>query len=529
MRKNKLNTLLIVGAGALMFQSCGVKQAEQAEAKKPNVLFISVDDLNDWIGVMKEKGHPDAKTPNLDRLAKRGVYFTNTHCTSAACTPSRLSVMSGLSPISTGCYTNKSGVRNWEVWNEVTLLPAYLRQNGYYTMASGKIEGAACHKIEPKYENQKMWDERMSRKYQLTDEVAKDGAGYGGIDFFPFPMGGSKIKNEKPQYKGHSLCAGALDRDYIPGGKMPDELSTDWVVERLARDYDKPFFLGLGLVRPHVPYTAPKEFFDMYPIDEITIPEDPEGEMDDIPLYAKAIGFGAFEPGDERMVREMGPDYRKQLVQGYLACITFMDSQLGRVLDALDNSKYADNTIIVLWSDHGQSMGEKRSWRKQCLWHESTSSPMVWVVPGMTDAGSLNNQPTSLMDIYPTVTDLCGLPAMKGIDAESMVPLLKDSEAKRDYPVLTTWSYGSHSLRGERWRYIRYFDGSEELYDGLNDFGEHHNLAGDPKYKEVIEGMKKFLPEEKYEPTEKNAEFQAYKKRAAGWKANPKSMPVWLQ
>lgn len=527
---NKISKLLLLGVGALMLHSCGGKATKiEEESIKPNVLFIAVDDLNDWVGLMKDKGHPDAKTPNLDRLAKRGIYFTNAHCNTAACTPSRLSVMSGLSSSTTGCYSNSSGVQNKEIWNEVDFLPANFRKNGYYTMASGKIEGKACTKIEKEFANQKMWDERMSRNFAMNERVLKDGGGYGGVDFYPFPKGGSGIKNYNAKYKGHSLCAGPLDRADMPDGKMPDENYTDWAIERLERDYDKPFFLGLGFVRPHVPYTAPKEYFDMYPIDKIYIPKDPEGELDDIPLYGKAMGYGLFEPGDERMVREISPDYRKKLVQGYLACVSFMDAQLGRVLDALDNSKYAKNTIIVLWSDHGQHLGEKRSWRKQDLWHESTSSPMLWVVPGVTKAGSTSNQPVSLMDIYPTLTDLCNVPAMKDFDGISLLPQLKDGNAKRNVMAITTWSYGSHAVRGERWRYIRYYDGSEELYDGDNDYGEHNNLAGDPKYATIIEEMKKQLPVDIFKPNEKNIEFHTYSRRAKEWKENPESIPDWLK
>ena len=227
------------------------KQSGKAdESAKSNVLFISVDDLNDWLGLMKQTGHPDVKTPNLDRLASRGVYFTNAHCNSSACTPSRLSVMTSLSAVSTGCYTNKSGVQNQNMWNEVINLPAYFRKNGYYTMASGKIERHACHKIDKKYPHQKMWNERMSRDFRMNERVLKDGGGYGGVDFYPFPMGGSPIRHHNAKYRGHSLCAGPLDRDYIPGGKMPDENYADWAIERLNRDFDKPFFLGRRFCSP---------------------------------------------------------------------------------------------------------------------------------------------------------------------------------------------------------------------------------------------------------------------------------------
>ncbi|MCW3806391.1 sulfatase [Plebeiibacterium marinum] len=517
----------IVFACAVMFLfSLSVNAKERSS--KPNVLFISIDDLNDWIGMLGATGHPDVKTPNLDRLAARGVYFANNHANTTACTPSRLSVMTGLSAVSTGCYTNKSGVQNQNLWNEVLALPAFFRQNNYYTMACGKIEGHACHGIEKEYPHQKLWDERLPRGFLMDEQTLRDGQGYGGTIFYPFPKGGSPIRNHNASYKGHSLCAGPINPDEIPGGKMPDELAADWAVERLKREYDVPFMLGIGFVRPHVPYTAPKQYFDMYPVDKIYIPTDPIGEMDDIPLYGKAMAYGVFEPGDERMVRELGCEYRKELVQGYLACVTFMDAQLGKVLDALDNSNYADNTIIILWSDHGQHLGEKRSWRKQCLWQESTNSPMLWVVPGLTK-GEICKQPSSLLDIYPTLIQLCGLNEKVKSDGISLLPQLKDVNKKRSQPAVTTWTYGSHAVRDERWHYIRYYDGSEELYDADNDYGEHYNLAENPDYKAIIAKMKKYLPQDIYTPTSNDVEFNSYKKRVDQWKNNPYWIPEWLR
>ncbi|MCU4174011.1 sulfatase [Carboxylicivirga sp. N1Y90] len=511
-------------------RGCKNKQKEQkTNSNQPNVLFISVDDLNDWLSLLGEEGHPNVKTPNLDDLAKRGVYFANNHTSVPVCTPSRLGVMTGLSAVSTGCYSNTSGVQNQNLWNEALALPALFRKNGYHTMACGKIEGHACYDIELDNPEQLMWDERAPRSFDMTDELMKDGGGYNGVYFYPFPKGGSPIKNHNPSYKGHSLCAGPIDRKDLPTGKMPDELSTDWTIERLNRDYDKPFLLGVGFVRPHVPYTAPKEFFDMYPLDEITFSEEPEDEMDDIPLYGKAMAYGAFEPSNEMVVRELGPSYRKQLVQGYLACVTFLDAQVGRVLDALEKSKYANNTIIVLWSDHGQHLGEKRSWRKNTLWEESTNSPMIWVVPGLTKAGDICKQPTSLIDIYPSLSQLCKLKNAKHVDGISLIPQLKDVNAKRTNPAFTSYSYGSHSVRGERWHYIRYANGDEELYDGIADKKERYNLASNPEYKSIIEKMKKQLPIDIHHSAQESKTHNIYNKRAERWENDASLIPEWLK
>ncbi|TRX71881.1 sulfatase [Carboxylicivirga sp. M1479] len=513
-----------------MVAGCGDKSKELSQdTNQPNVLFISVDDLNDWIGLLGDQGHSDVKTPNLDRLARRGVYFSNNHANVPVCTPSRLGVMTGLSAVSTGCYSNTSGVQNKNLWNETLALPALFRLNGYHTMACGKIEGHACYDIEIDHPEQKMWDERAPRSFNMTDDLMKDGDGYNGVYFYPFPKGGSPIKKLNPKYKGHSLCAGPIDRKDLPTGKMPDELSADWAIERLNRDYEKPFILGVGFVRPHVPYTAPQEFFDLYPINKINIPSEPKGELDDIPMYGKAMAYGAFEPSNEMLVRDLGPDYRKHLVQGYLACVSFLDAQVGKVLSALEESKYADNTIIVLWSDHGQHLGEKRSWRKNTLWEESTNSPMIWVVPGLTKADGICSQATSLMDIYPTLDQLCNLQNTNNVDGISLVPQLKNVETKRSTPAITSYSYGSHSVREERWHYIRYYNGEEELYDGDSDQGEHYNLANDPKYKDIIEQMKGHLPKDIHHSAQKSKTFKTYNTRADLWKIDASLIPEWLQ
>lgn len=530
MNKIKPGFLAIYFAMAITLVACGIEENKQEkENSKPNVLFISVDDLNDWIGIVEDKGNIDIKTPNLDRLAAKGVYFANNHANVPVCTPSRLGVMTGLSAVSTGCYSNTSGVANKELWQQAIALPALFRMNGYHTMGCGKIEGHACHHIEEIHPGQKLWDERLIRNFCASNELLRDGDGYNGIDFYPFPKGGSPIKKYNPTYKGHSLCAGPIDRNDLPFGKMPDEITAEWAIERLNHNYNKPFMLGVGFVRPHVPYTAPQEYFDMYPIDKIKVPEEVEGEMEDIPAYGKAMAYGAFEPSNEKVVRELGPEYRKQLVQGYMACVSFLDDQVGRLIDALEKSKYANNTIIVLWSDHGQHLGEKRSWRKNTLWQESTNSPMIWVVPGVTPVGEVCHQPASLLDIYPTLNQLCQLNSKNSFDGVSLVPQLKDVKIKRTIPAITSYSYGSHSIRGERWHYIRYYDGTEELYDGQNDFNENTNLADNPKYEKVIKEYRAHLPQDIFKPTEQSKQFNAYSQRAKKWNENLDEIPYWLR
>lgn len=512
-----------------MYSCNNIKQEQKTTTNKPNVLFISIDDLNNWVGLLKDAGHPDVKTPNIDKLASRGVYFSNAHANTTACTPSRLSIMTGVSAVNTGCYSNSSGMANDSVFSKIPLLPTYFRNNGYYTMGGGKIEGHACKNVENKFPNQVMWDERLPRTFLMDANTFKDGGHYGGIDFYPFPMDGSPIKKQHPNYIGHSLCAGPIDRDSIPGGKMPDELTADWAIKKLEKDYDKPFFLGVGFIRPHVPYTAPRKYFDMYPLDKIYIPKVEPDEMSDIPLYGKAMTYGLGNVGDEFMVREIGEQYRKKLIQGYLASISFMDDQVGRVINALNNSKYAKNTIIVLWSDHGQHLGEKRRWRKMCLWNESSNSPMLWVVPGITKGNQICKQAVSLMDIYPTLAQVCNFKPIKNQDGISLLPQLKNPNKERKNPVIITWTYGSHAVRDNHWHYIHYFDNSEELYDCINDPEQHNNLAKNTKYTKEIKRLKEFIPKDKYKLTERNKDFFKYKKLIDRWTKNNINIPEWLR
>jgi iduronate 2-sulfatase len=495
---------------------------------KPNVLFISIDDLNDWGGVLG--GHPQALTPHMDKLFEQGVLFTNAHCSQAVCTASRNSLLSGLHPSSTGWYSSTSAMRKTydKVMGAHKMLPQYFRDNGYKTMAVGKIfhQGVSDYKDKTDL----FWDE-TAPDYKVPKNLKDRGDGYGGTKFYPFPREGSQIVNHYGEdfNNGHSLCYGALEREDMPGGKMFDELIADWAANRLSADHEKPFFLAVGFVRPHVPYTAPKEYFDLFNLDEIIIPEVPEDEMSDIPLMGKSIAYGTIKTGDHYAVVNLSDTYWKEMVYGYLACIAFVDDQLGKVLDALESSKYANNTIVVLWSDHGQHLGEKKHWRKQALWEESTKVPLYFKIPGKSTKSLKSNQVVSLLDIYPTLTELCGLPAAPQLQGESLVPLMQDSDRSRGRPVLSTWYYKNHAVRSNDWRYIQYRDGSEELYNLKNDPGEHINLVNDPKYNNLIAEHKKWLPKSDALPAG-SSEWKGDRldERINSWIEND-SIPGWLQ
>ncbi|MGB0578621.1 MAG: sulfatase-like hydrolase/transferase [Limisphaerales bacterium] len=502
------------------------KPIQGAAKAKPNVLFLAIDDLNDWIGALG--GHPQVKTPNLDRLIKKSLMFSNAHCAAPVCSASRHALMSGLRPSTTGWYSNSSKkLADYErALNGVIPLPTHFKRNGYKTLAAGKI----FHKGTSDVSDYDYWTEARPR-YKWPTELIARGHGYQGKrggHFHPFPPDGGAIYQKYQQgVDGQSLCWGALEKDDMPPEGMPDEQIAAWAVERLKQKHGQPFFLAVGFVRPHVPYTAPKEFFDLYSIRDVIVPDVPKDEMDDIPLHGKAMAHGTIKGGDHWNVLDVGPNYWREMTRAYLACVSFVDAQVGKVLDALEKSPHADNTIIIFWSDHGQHLGEKRHWRKQALWEESTRVPLSIHVPGMITAGADCDRAVSLLDVYPSLIELCDLPAMEGLEGVSLVPQLSDPKASRGRPVVTTWHYDNHAVRGPRWRYIRYRDGSEEFYNHKSDPGEHRNLAADPKFAKLKERYIKYLPKKNALPRSmKDGGLDTHGRRVEALQKN--GIPDWL-
>ncbi len=452
---------------------------------RPNVLFIAVDDLNDWVGVLE--GHPQAKTPNLDKLLERGTYFSNAHCSAPVCNTSRHSLMTGLHPSTTGWYgtTGLSTIRDsyQETLNGRLPMPTHFRKNGYTTLAAGKLFHKGVQDFDYPY-----WDITRPAKYGFRKTA------FNKSKFAPYPKDGGAFHKKYPKkISGKSLCWEALEPSNIPPDGMPDEQIADWAVSQLQGDFDKPFFMAVGFLRPHVPYTAPKRFFDLYALDDIHMPVVPENEFSDIPLYGKAMAYGTLPEGDHQEVLDISPTYWKELVRAYLACISFVDGQVGRVLDALDQSAYGENTVIVLWSDHGQHLGEKKHWRKQCLWEEATRVPLFFSYPGMKTKNQICDRPVSLMDMFPTLSALCNLPE-QDLDGVNIKALIDNPQAERGKPVLTTRYYRNHSVRSQDWRYIQYRDGTEELYDHRKDPGEFRNVAHLAETKGILELHRQWLP-----------------------------------
>ena len=431
--------------------------AEQAK-DKPNVLFIAIDDLNDWIGCLG--GHPDVKTPNLDRLSQRGVLFTNAFCSAPACNPSRASLLTGILPSTSGVYHNPQPWR--PVLPNVVTIPQHFMAHGYSALGTGKIFHGA-------YPDPPSWDEYFPSK---TKTRPGD------------PLPPNRPLNGIP--KTAHFDWGPVDAE---DGDMGDWKVADWARGELAKEHDKPFFLAVGIFRPHLPWYVPKKYFDMYPPDQITLPNVKEDDLDDIPPIGKKI---ARPNGDHKKVIDHN-QWRKA-VSSYLASISFADACVGRVIDALDRSAYADNTIIVLWSDHGWHLGEKLHWRKFALWEEATHNVFMVVAPGITKPGGRCERTVSMIDIYPTLIDICGLNPKNELVGKSLMPLLKNPSAAWDRPALTTHGRNNHSIRSERWRYIRYRDDTEELYDHDKDEMEWDNLASMPEYDEVKKELSRWLP-----------------------------------
>lgn len=512
-------------------------QAQQTIHNKPNVFFISVDDLNDWQGAVL--GHPQVKTPNLDKLFAQGVLFTNAHCSQPVCNASRNSVLSGIHPSSSGWYssTQKMKLTYDQVMKNHKMLPEHFKDNGYNTYAVGKIYHSGESDFSDKTDD--YWTKYAPHFWKnMEPHIKKNGFGYKGSMFYPFPENGGQLVQlygkdtinnyYKKKNRFYSLCGGPLKPNDIPKKGMYDEQITNWAIDQLNTLQNKPFFLSVGYIRPHVPYTAPKEFFDLYPIEDIVLPEIPDDEFNDIPLMGKSIAYGRTPNGgwpDIVSKKEILPE----LIQSYLACVSFIDYQIGKLITALEKSPHANNTIVVLWSDHGQHLGEKKHFRKQTLWEEATKVPLYFKVPNNKNNGQKSDQVVSLLDIYPTLVELCNLPKLPKLQGQNLTPLLQNPTIKNNRAVLTTWYYKNHAVRSNNWRYIHYRDGTEELYNHITDKNEHHNLANDPAYQNVINEHKKWLPLHNELPAgSKKWKGDQLDERVKLWKEK-NNVPNWLQ
>lgn len=423
---------------------------------KPNILFIAVDDMNDWVGFMG--GHPQAVTPNLDDLANKGVAFTNAHCPAPGCSPSRNALLFGIEPFHSGLYAFYDGGINQTIRSQYVSLPEFFKSNGYNTYGSGKIH----HGLK---EDPVEWsDYHKPDSHRLKLDIE---AGY-------------QVNNSFKM----SFCPTTN-----PLEEHPDHKVASYGIDVLSRKHDKPFFLAVGIVKPHLPFICPQEFFDLYP-DPVDPPRIKENDLDDIPWVGKSMA----KTGDDN--RFKNDEAWDKVRRAYLACISWADYNIGRVLDALEHSPYADNTVVVLWSDHGYALGEKRHFRKFALWEETTRVPFIIWDRREKDApaGRTVDGGVSLINIYRTLAELTGLEPPGYVDGYSLVPQLRNPALAVPEPAICSWGRGNYAIRDADYRYIRYFDGSEELYAHDRDPDEWNNLAGNPEYAAVKERLARTLP-----------------------------------
>lgn len=435
-----------------------------AARSRPNVLFIAIDDQNDWIGHLG--GHPMAQTPHIDRLAERGTAFLNAHVNSPLCNPCRTSLMLGLRPTTTGIYGLKPWFRNVEAWQDRVTLPQHFKAHGYKTYTSGKIYHGGAGGPAKRAVEFDVWGPAGGIGVKPPQKLIP-----------PTPMG------------NHPLMDWGVfpHRDEDKG----DYKVASWTIEQLRNSpKDQPFFLAAGFFLPHVPCYATQKWFDLYPDDDSVLPVVREEDRADTPRFSWYLHWELPEP---RLKWVKENNQWRNLVRSYLACTSFVDAQIGRILEVLDETGLAENTIVVIWGDHGYHLGEKGITGKNTLWERSTRVPLVFAGPGITPAQRCT-RPAELLDLYPTLVELCGLPPRSDIEGLSLVPQLRDAGAPRERPAVTSHNQGNHAVRSERWRYIRYADGSEELYDMRNDPHEWINLAGKPKFAGIIEEHKKWLP-----------------------------------
>ncbi len=445
---------------ASIFSVALLSDLPSCRADQPNVVMISIDDLNDWTGFLG--GHPDVSTPNMNSLASRARNFTNAHCAVPVCSPSRISVMSGTAPTTHGSYEIGPRYEELPALHNVPTIQRYFKDHGYCTLAGGKVlhhgfTGRLSEAI----------DQSLGRKKSPRPRKAmnRPSSWSGAWDWGEYP-------DENAQMADHQL---ALDS-----------------VKFLQNDSKTPFFLSVGFFRPHVPLFVPPCWFQKYDIESIHLPNIPSWDLDDVPKNFLNINSYALAPTHAEVLQD---GKQRELTQAYLASISFVDACVGRVVDALQASQYAKNTYVVVWSDHGFHLGEKNHWAKRTLWEESTRVPLLISGPEIFRDVPCK-QSVSLIDIYPTLVDLCGLPKNKNLEGLSLVPQLEDPRTVREKPAITSSYFGNHAIRSRDWRLIVYENGEEELYDHRNDPEEFQNLADNTQYETIKNRLRRWLPEQ---------------------------------
>ena len=455
---------LVAGpANAWAEQAADAEQSPDAE-RPPNVVFIAIDDQNDWLGYLG--GHPLAQTPHLDGLAAGGTAFTNAHCQSPLCNPSRTSLMLGLRPTTTGIYGLAPWFRTLDAWQDRVTLPQHFKAHGYRTLTAGKVYHGGVGGPARQAQEFDVWGPRPGIGVKPDQKLIPPtpGGNHPLMDWGVFP--------HEDEDKGDYQVA-------------------SWAVEQIrSAPADEPYFLAAGFFLPHVPCYATQKWFDLYPDDDSVLPEIREDDRADTPRFSWYIHWDLPEPR-LKWVREN--DQWRNLVRSYLACTSFVDAQVGRILAAIEENGQAENTIVVVWGDHGWHLGEKAITGKNTLWDDGTRVPLIFAGPGVRP-GQMCHEPVELLDLYPSLIDLCGLEPRDDLEGITLRPQLEDAEAARTRPAITSHNQGNHGVRSRRYRYIQYADGSEEFYDLEVDPDEWTNLAGRPEVAALMEEHRRWIP-----------------------------------
>ncbi|MCF6176760.1 MAG: sulfatase [Victivallaceae bacterium] len=452
--------------------------------KKPNVILITIDDLNDWVGSMK--GHPQTITPNIDALAKRGVLFSNAHCPATICGPSRTAMLFGIRSSRSGIYSNNQNMRDSPVLKNAVTMPQYFKNNGYNTQMYGKVfdlvdpDPRSWNSFWPSKDRWRKLKGNPEKIKQAIARVKQKQANYKNWPGPPVMTPGKKIHAGSPAKGGDET--------------MFDFKTVSMAEKYLAKKHNKPFFLAVGIYKPHSGWSVPKKYHDKFPVDKIIMPPIKEDDLDDVPPISRQL---TYTEGLYKQAKKQGKI--KKSVANYLACINFADTMVGKLLKSLQQSRYADNTVIIVWGDNGYHLGSKKRIHKGTLWERSTRIPLIFAGPGIPK-GEVIKQAVDSVNIYPTVANLCGLKEKKGLDGINMVPLMKNPQMKWDYPAITSQLGKHHAVRSNRYRYIRYSDGSEELYDHSKDPNEWNNLAGNTQYAAIKKKLRKYIPSTKNMP-----------------------------
>jgi arylsulfatase A-like enzyme len=485
-------------AFTLLLVCCLADANERVVAARPNVLFIAVDDMRDWTGFM-EGYSGTVLTPHMDALAARGTAFLNAHCAAPVCCPSRAAVMSGLLPSSTGIRNNQQW---WKPHRPgLVTLPMAFKQNGYRVVGAGKVYHHTVGNNPPgqwdAYHRNRFtdnaWAYRRPRQRQLYPftPIAEVPAG--------FPFSGLRLYSDEVDWG----VLAKTEKQY------DDSLAVDYSIRFLREKHERPFFLACGIFRPHLPWYVPQRYLDLYPVESVQLPRVPADDLADIPPPGQTLA--ARKRDNLQLIQSRGK--WKEAVRHYLASISFADAQVGRLLDALYETSAAENTVVVLWSDHGWHLGEKGHWHKRTLWEAATRVPLIVVSPAVGQPRQRCVESVSLIDIYPTLVDFCSLNSNMNFDGSSLAPQLADPKTKRHRPALTQTADGHCSVRDIHWRYIRYVDGSEELYDHRVDPHEWNNVAADPDRVDVKRRLGNAIPKDwaANAPSKKAYEFDPIK------------------